>query len=136
MDLRARLANNLARESAAYGFTLSVWGSGAMLIAEFGVPEAVEVFLFVAGAVGGFALLSALAFDGPFEARSTDTEDLRVASMVHVVATLGTLGVTYALTTLTNDGVPQVAVFAAAGLSIVVGYNLALLVEEITARRV
>jgi hypothetical protein len=80
MDPRTHLADNLARESAAYGYTLTVWGSGAMLIAAFGVPKPPEVFAFVTGAVLGFALLAALAFEGPFEERSTDTADLRVAS--------------------------------------------------------
>lgn len=135
MDPRTRLADNLARESAAYGYTLTVWGSGAMLIAAYGVPTPLEVLTFVTGAVLGFALLASVAFESPFDERSTDADDLRVASMVHVVGTLGTLAVAYGLTGLRSWGVPAVAVFGTVGVFAIVGYNLALLVEEIAARR-
>jgi hypothetical protein len=133
MDPRSRLADNLVRESAAYGYTLTVWGSGAMLIAAFGMPPPDEVFAFVSGAVVGFAALAALAFQGVLEERDTDCGDLRVASMVHVVATLGTLAVVYGFTHLRDWLLPDLAAFAAVGVFVVVGYNLALLVEELLA---
>jgi hypothetical protein len=133
MDLRARLADNLARESAAYGYTLTVWGSGSMLIAGFGTPHPDEVFAFVSGAVVGFAALAALAFQEALEERGTDDGDLRVASMIHVVATLGTLAVAYGLTHLYEWQLPDRVVFAVVGVFVIVGYNLALLVEEILA---
>lgn len=119
----------------AYGYTLFVWGAGAMLIAEYGAPEPGDVFAFVAGAVVGFALLAAVVFESPFEERRTDTDDLRVASMIHVVATLGNLAVAYLLAGLRPQGVPAAVVSAAVGLVVTVGYNLALLVEEVAARR-
>jgi hypothetical protein len=134
MDLQTCLADNLACESVAYGYTLTVWGSGAMLIAAFGTPRPDEVFAFVSGAVVGFALLAAVAFQRPFEERSTDAGDLRVASMVHVVATLGTLVVAYGLTHGLDWSLPDVVVFGVVGVLAVVGYNLALLVEELAAR--
>lgn len=135
MDVRTRLADNLARESAAYGYTLSVWGAGAMLIAAYGVPEPSEVFAFVTGAVLGFALLAAVAFESPFEERAADDSDLRVASMVHVLGTLGTLAVAYGLTGLRDWGVADPVVFGAVGVLVIVSYNLALLVEAAVTRR-
>lgn len=134
MDLRTRLAANLVRESAAYGYTLSVWGSGAILIAAYGIPDLVDVLTFVTGAVVGFALLAAVAFESPFAERELDANDLRVASMIHVVGTLGTLAAAYVLTILSRGVVPDTVVFGTVGGVVTVSYNLALLAEETTTR--
>jgi hypothetical protein len=55
--------------------------------------------------------------------------------MVHVVGTLGTLAVTYGLTGLRDWNLPPVVVFGTVGVLAIVGYNLALLVEEVAANR-
>lgn len=52
----------LASSSAApYGYTISVWSSGAILIHFHGAPNVGEVFLFAAGALAGFALIGLVA---------------------------------------------------------------------------
>ncbi|WP_135824340.1 hypothetical protein [Halorussus ruber] len=63
MDPTDRLTHNLVAESEAYGYTLTVWGSGAMLIHPFGMPDLGTVFLFVLGALLGFGSLGFIDFD-------------------------------------------------------------------------
>ncbi|HTU86334.1 MAG TPA: hypothetical protein VMF57_12220 [Solirubrobacteraceae bacterium] len=43
--------------AAPYGYTLTVWSSGALLIHSRGSPAVWEVFLFLTGAVVAFAVL-------------------------------------------------------------------------------
>jgi uncharacterized YccA/Bax inhibitor family protein len=47
---------------APYGYTLTVWTSGAVLTHARGIPTTVDALLFMLGAVGGFALVGIAAF--------------------------------------------------------------------------
>ena len=47
---------------APYGYTLTIWTSGAVLTHARGVPSTVDAFLFMLGAVTGFALLGVISF--------------------------------------------------------------------------
>jgi hypothetical protein len=58
--LGAALSTLLVASAAPYGYTLTIWGSGALLIRSHGAPDVGEVFLFVAGAITGFNLLGLL----------------------------------------------------------------------------
>ncbi len=52
----------LASSSAApYGYTISVWSSGAVLIHFRGAPNVGDVFLFAAGALAGFTVIGLVA---------------------------------------------------------------------------
>jgi hypothetical protein len=44
-----------------YGYTVSLWSSGALLIHRHANPTVWEVFLFAAGAVAGFGLIGLIA---------------------------------------------------------------------------
>lgn len=44
-----------------YGYTVTIWASGAYLISLRGIPGLWEAFAFVAGALAAFGLLSALS---------------------------------------------------------------------------
>jgi hypothetical protein len=59
MDPRSRLTNNLTAESEAYGYTLTIWGSGAMLIYKVQTPDLFHILLLTFGAVLGFGVLGA-----------------------------------------------------------------------------
>jgi hypothetical protein len=48
--LPAALGETVTSSAAPYGYTLTVWASGAVLIRSHGTPSVGEVFLFVAGA--------------------------------------------------------------------------------------
>lgn len=47
MEPQDQLAQNLLSEAEAYGYTLSIWESGALLLTTYGTPALVEGFLYV-----------------------------------------------------------------------------------------
>ena len=52
----------LASSSAApYGYTISIWSSGAVLVHFRGAPNVGDVLLFAAGALAGFTVIGLLA---------------------------------------------------------------------------
>jgi hypothetical protein len=69
------LGTVVSASAAPYGFTVSLWSSGALLIHFRGNPNVSDVFLFAAGALVGFGLVAlgarqALQVSQPFEAAS------------------------------------------------------------------
>jgi hypothetical protein len=51
----------MSSSAAPYGYTLSVWSAGAVLISARSFPSIGEVFLFAAGALGAFNLLAVVS---------------------------------------------------------------------------
>lgn len=51
----------LEASALPYGYTLTIWSSGTLLAHVRGGPSVLEIFLFVAGGVGAFIVLSAAA---------------------------------------------------------------------------
>ncbi len=60
-QFRAALGTIVSSSAAPYGYTVSLWSSGALLIHFHGGPAVGEIFLFLTGALIGFALVGALA---------------------------------------------------------------------------
>lgn len=58
---RTHLQAAVASSAAPYGYTLTVWTSGAVATHADGVPSTLEALLFLAGAVAGFAAVGAAA---------------------------------------------------------------------------
>lgn len=129
MRPRHRLEATLREEARAYGYTLTIWGTGALLIGELGLPTTVEVFTFAAGAVAGFAALSLVAFGGPFDRTDADRPSTVVVSMIHIVATLGALGCGELLLRV-GRSFPDAVVALVVAAAVTVAYNLLLLVEQ------
>ena len=50
----------LESSAAPYGYTITIWSTGALLMHFRGAPQVGDVFSFLAGAVAGFALLGVL----------------------------------------------------------------------------
>jgi hypothetical protein len=61
---RPALRAAVAASAAPYGYTLTIWTSGAVLSHTRGIPSAVEALLFLVGAVAAFALVGGLAVGG------------------------------------------------------------------------
>lgn len=119
------LKTNLTGESKAYGYTLVIWGSGAILINQFGLPGFQEVMLYVFGALTGFALLALIAYRGMFlDVNNPREERLIVVSMIHYIAALGTVGISKLL-----HVEPAGLAFFLVGINASVMYNVLLLVE-------
>lgn len=55
--VRKALATILESSAAPYGYTLTIWSAGAMLMHFRGSPRVWMVFIFLAGALAGFTLL-------------------------------------------------------------------------------
>lgn len=119
----------LAEESRAYGFTIAFWGSGAVLINEYGVPQFLEGIAYGAGAVIGFGLITLYAYRNTLGRAEYDDKDLMVLSMVHYIAALIPIAATYAILELTST----VTSFLLSGMSVSIFYNLGMLVEEALA---
>ncbi|WP_049902594.1 hypothetical protein [Halococcus agarilyticus] len=131
-----RLATNLLSESRAYGYTLCIWGGGEMLITQYGTPDLVDIVVFVAGAVVGFGALAAIAFNAAFAAADADHESSpMVASMVHVVATLGSVLASHLVAVVAlGYGIPAAVAFATVGFQATTTYNSLLLFEQAAVR--
>ena len=63
----AALRTTVAASAAPYGYTLTIWTSGAVLSHARGIPSARDALLFLVGAVGAFALVAAVAVTRPSE---------------------------------------------------------------------
>ncbi len=60
MSFGKALAEVVSKAGIPYGYTLTVWSTGAICAGRFGLPDPRQVFLFLAGgtlAYGGLALL-------------------------------------------------------------------------------
>jgi len=136
MDAKERLERNLLSEAEAYGYTLSVWGSGALLIHVYHVPSAPAVLLFVLGGLLAFATMAAVAFSRPFRRVEADADDtLIAASIIHVVATLGNLLLAWGVIGgLDAAGVGLAVSALVVGYQTSLAYNLLLLLEARLAR--
>jgi hypothetical protein len=88
---RRALATALNAEAHAYAFTLAIWSTGAVLIAEQGTPDAGDVFSFVAGAILAMAI-SVTAAAGSLRGRLRQGEgERRAYGTVHVFSSFGAL---------------------------------------------
>ena len=61
--LQASISSLVVASAAPYGYTLTIWSSGALLLRSHGVPSVGDVCIFVAGAITGFNLLALVVVD-------------------------------------------------------------------------
>ncbi|PSP55541.1 hypothetical protein BRC82_05005 [Halobacteriales archaeon QS_1_67_19] len=131
MDPKRRLVRNLVAESEAYGYTLTIWGAGGLLIDHYGSPGLLDVFFYVGGALAGFGVLAAVAFDYVVTDLDEDRRQVLVVSMIHVLATTGNLLVSFVLIEAVGAlGFPPWPGFLAVGFQATVTYNLLLSFEQ------
>lgn len=137
MNLRQLLARNLVAESEAYGYTLTIWAGAEIVIHQYGTPTLAQIFLYVIGALCGFAVLAVIAFPHLL----TDREPARkhhliAASMIHILGTLGSLILNYALIHAAKGyGISGAAAFVLAGVQLTLSYNLLILCERVLILR-
>ncbi|MGA9401027.1 hypothetical protein [Haladaptatus sp.] len=128
MNPQRRLSRNLLSEARAYGYTLSIWGGGGLLLSQFGTPSTAEVFAYVGGAIVAFGLLALLTF-GDVTAEPDMEKKMTATSFVHVFATIGNLLVSYLLTFVLHG----LLAFLVVGVQTTFTYNVLLLPEEYIA---
>jgi hypothetical protein len=64
-EYRRRLRGSVAQSAAPYGYTLTIWTSGAIVAHVQGVPATVHALAFAGGAILAFMLIGVLAFGRP-----------------------------------------------------------------------
>jgi len=93
----AALVSVLGRSALPYGYTITVWTSGAVLEHDVGSPGIVEIWLFLAGAIAAFALLAALAARAqPRPAKPSPYQLVRTGT-IQTIAVGAALGATCAI---------------------------------------
>jgi hypothetical protein len=131
--VRAAFATMVATSAAPYGYTVSVWSTGGMLMHHHGTPRVHDVFAFAGGALGGFTVLGLFASRGSGRWDQIDRADDRVLTgMLHWFAVGAAIGAAALLAEIHGWVAWPLASFAATALYILVAsLQLALL----TARR-
>jgi hypothetical protein len=61
---KSALRATVAASAAPYGYTLTIWTSGAVLSHARGIPTSADALLFLVGAVAAYALVGGVAFGG------------------------------------------------------------------------
>lgn len=91
--LRSGVATIVSSSAAPYGYTITVWSSGALLMHTHGPPAVRDVFLFAIGALIGFGVLGVLASGPLSDVRPIERgSDRVVAGMLDWVAVGASLG--------------------------------------------
>lgn len=115
----------ISGESRAYGFTIAFWGSGALLINEFGAPNLPLALSYGFGAVLGFGLLALALFGRKTEA--SENQAPLVLSTIHYLSALAPMVFTHLV--IQTDLQPSIK-FALGGMGVSVLYNLLSIIEE------
>jgi hypothetical protein len=134
--IRDQLRSSVAASSAPYGYTLTVWGSGAVAISQLGSPGAFQVLLLIAGAVAGFVLVEAAAY-GSLSIRPASGEPTQMVLVgnAHLLSAGGAVVLVWALLHAVTTGVGWlVAGFAATVAYLVVSAAQTKLAERSAAR--
>ena len=106
----------LSRQADAYGFTLVVWGTGALAVWQLGKPDPADVFAYVGGALLSISLIVALVF-GVWRPFRQGKPPRRAFSAMHLLSVPAAIAAGWGLSTLLRDtGGFFAAAFAAVGL--------------------
>jgi hypothetical protein len=131
MDFKRALQENITQESIAYGYTLSVWGSGAILINAFRITS-LEILLFILGGVLGFGVIALTAYNRLFnEIERRNREKMIVGSMIHILASVGTVALSLIIIEFTKASLDPKYIFLLVGVNTTLTYNLLLPIEEL-----
>lgn len=82
----------MSRSALPYGYTLTVWSSGAVLMHEHGPPAVGDVFMFIAGGGAAFAFLALLARRVTGEPLGPGFGSLERAGVLNVTGSLAGVG--------------------------------------------
>ncbi|MCJ7450664.1 MAG: hypothetical protein MUP58_02900 [Candidatus Nanohaloarchaeota archaeon QJJ-9] len=131
METLVSMKENLTEQSKAYGYTLSIWGVGALLLTSFKNIGAGEILAYIGGGVLGFGLLTYFAFKGILKTvEPSEQRKLVVASMVHILASLGNVLLAYASIVFLKPIMVPTRIFLVLGVHATLVYNLLLLLEH------
>ncbi len=127
---RNYMKSMISGESRAYGFTIAFWGSGALLINEFGAPDLFLALSFGFGSVIGFGLL-ALSLFGTKSQAQTEDKAILVLATIHYLSALTPMIFTHLVI---QTGLPVEIKFLLGGMGVSVLYNMLSIIEEDIAK--
>jgi len=111
---RRALRWTVAAAAAPYGYTLTVWTSGAVVAHERGIPDVVGAILFAVGAMIGFGLVGLVAYGGIGRRPPPAPEVFSVWQSIHVLGIGAAIALAFAVARLIHhDAAWLVAGFAA-----------------------
>jgi len=77
-----------------YGYTMSIWSAGALVMGVQGLPQPAEVFTFLAGSIAAFGLLALTVSHVAHRIDGVDRPaDRLLAGILHWFAAGGAVGV-------------------------------------------
>jgi hypothetical protein len=101
---RTHLQTAVATSAAPYGYTLTIWTSGAVTTHARGIPTAWEALLFLSGAVIGFGVTAAAAYGRPSEVLAPrEHGSVRLWGGFHLVSVGLAIGAAALVTALVKD---------------------------------
>ena len=100
---RRSLIATVRGSAAAYGYTLSIWTSGAALMREHGQPSMGDIALFMAGGVAAFAIVALMATGGSRELPDSLPELLQAGTM-HLISAGSALGAAMLISVYVDGG--------------------------------
>ena len=83
---KSALRVTVASSAAPYGYTLTIWTTGAVLSHARGIPDAGEALLLLGGAVAAYSIVGGLAFGGLSEQIVPDPAHAVVWGGLHFVS--------------------------------------------------
>jgi hypothetical protein len=86
------LRTTVAVSAGPYGYTLTIWTSGAVLSHARGIPSSLEALLFLVGAVTAYALVGSFAFGGFSEELSSERARSAVWGGLHLISVGAAIG--------------------------------------------
>lgn len=125
---RRALRFALSGQSNAYGFTLVVWGTGALAISELGMPGPAGIFAFIGGALVSMSLIVAVVF-GVWRPFRVEPPPRRPFSAMHLPSVPAAMAAGWGLTAVLGG----VAGYFLAALVAVAVYELGLGLEIVLA---
>jgi hypothetical protein len=96
-----------------YGYTVTLWSTGAVTLGRHGPPGVGYVFLFAAGAIVAFAAVALLGRLGASEALDTRPGDLLATGVTHVAGVGAGIGAAALIAKLSGGVAWPLASFAA-----------------------
>lgn len=129
------LATLASASAAPYGYTISIWSSGAILVHYRGAPNVGDVFLFAAGALAGYTLIGLLVHRRLRAVGPTHSAPERVlAGVLHWFAVGAALGAVALLAQIDSPLAWLLSMFAATTIYLV-GATIQLAAVTGRARR-
>lgn len=95
-EYRRNLRSAVGTSAAPYGFTLSVWSTGAITTSFQSTPGPPQVLVFIAGVVLAFAIVGTLAYGGIRGYSGGERHSVELWGNFHIPA----VGLTVAVATL------------------------------------